>query len=380
MLLFGWFHFDHRKNIFFQKVYYVLVFCVMTGMVALRYRVGGDTLMYMTYYRYLPDFNNLLHFFKSGNIFGYQPGYLLFTGLCKLFSKDYGLYQIVHAVVVNTVIFWFIWVNTRFRYTVLLILYVFLLYFYFTFEIQREVLGVCCFLLAYSSLESKKWLKYYLLATLAFLFHISAIILFIIPFFNYIKLNRKTTILLLLFSFPLLFLKEPLFKLFEIFFFTEAMSSKGEQYYEMNFSIVGLLAFYFARVITLLPFLFLFNKEVNSKHWILTPILILLISSQIMVGFDRFLNYIYIPYIIFAVNYFSNSQTQVHFSSLRIKIAALSFALNLFFVLAYKVVLDSGVTHRARYHSVFFPYESIFDKKKTQERERFMYELWRRKE
>src|SRR5690606_4114704 len=245
LLMFGAFHYDYRKNVFLKKGYYVLVFLVMTAMTALRYRVGGDSLMYENYFSYLPDLTEYLYWLSRGDDLHYQPGYVLFTAICKTIDPDYYFYQAVHAVVVNTVFFWFIRKHTQYRFTVLFILYIFLFYFYLTFEIQREILAICCFLLAYTSFERNRWVTYYLFAAAAFFFHISAFILLLLPFFKFVRFTRTFVILAVVVGFPLIFLKSFLFSIFKIFFFTEGMQSKGDAYLEMEFSIAGLLIFYF---------------------------------------------------------------------------------------------------------------------------------------
>lgn len=378
LLLFGVFHYDYRKNVFLKKGYYLLVFVVMTAMTALRYRVGGDSLMYENYFRYLPDLNSFMHFISSDSGLHYQPLYLLFVAACKTLTPEYSFYQIVHALTVNVVLFWFIRKHTAYRFTVLFILYFFLFYFYFTFEIQREILAICCFLLAFGSFEKNRWLTYYLFAVAGFFFHISAFILLLLPLFKLVRFNKTFVILAVVLGFPLIFMKEFLFGIFEIFFITEGMQSKGDVYAEMEFSIFGLLSFYFVRVIINLPFFLQGAKGNHNKSWLLAGVLILSISSQIMVGFDRFLNYLYLPYIIFVTESIYSNFGQIKMASYKKNILILSIAVNLFFVLGYKVFLDMNARDRARYQSVFFPYESIFDKQKNPEREKFMIELWDR--
>lgn len=378
LLLFGAFHYDYRKNVFLKKAYYVLVFLVMTAMTALRYRVGGDSLMYEGYFRYLPDLGEFVQFISSNNGLNYQPLFLLFVAACKTVNQDYYFYQVVHAITVNLIIFWFIRRNSAYRYTVLFILYIFLFYFYFTFEIQREILAICCFLLAYNSFQNNRWLKYYIFAVVAFFFHISAFILFLLPLLKLVTFSRKFIILAVIIGFPLIFLKSFLFSIFEIFFITEGMQNKADVYAEVEFSMVGILAFYFVRVIIIFPFMLQIAKSSQNGSWLLAGVLIFSISSQIMVGFDRFLNYLYIPYIIVISEFIHSKTRQLKIASYKKNILLLIIASNLFFVLAYKVAMDLNVRNRARYQSVFFPYESVFEKKKNSEREKFMIELWDR--
>lgn len=378
LIIFGIINYDFRKNSFLGNFYYFLVFAVMTIMTGMRYRVGGDSLQYDDYFKYFPTLAELQDFVANDKSFSYQPLYLLFVALCKTVSADYYFYQMVHSVVVNAVIFWFVRKNSDFKYTVLLFLYIFLFYFYFTFEIQREIFAICCFLLGFEFFKKSKWIPYYALAVTAFFFHISAIILFALPLFKLIKFNRKFIVLTIIFTLPLIFLKGPLYSLLEVFFVSEAIQNKGETYSKLDFSIVGILSYYFVRVIIILPFLLLAAKYKMKNDWLLAAFLVLSISSQIMVGFDRFLNYLYIPYIIFAVDCIVVKLRELPISLLKRNFVVLAILLNLFFVINYKIVLDMNITNRARYQAVFFPYGSTLDKEKNVERENFIRELWDR--
>lgn len=378
LLLFGIFHFEKRQNIFFDKAYYILLFILFTLMTGLRYKVGGDALMYEEYYDHMPS----LQWFQFGlkeTFLGYQPLYILFVAICKEFSPDYYFYQLVHSVLVNSVLFWFIYTHSRKgKYSVLLVLYVFLFYFYFTFDIQREILAICCFLLGFNFFIKGKWWAYYLFAILAFLFHISATILLLLPLFKLVKFNSRIALIIILVTLPLVFTKQIVANLLSFLFFTDAMKNKAEAYGEYGFSIVGVLSFYFTKVIVILPFMFSsIIEKYKQWHWLFVYILVFSIFSQIFVGMERLLNYMYIPYIILIIKIVKDLKLSGEFS-FRNKFAVAMVYVSFFFVLLYKIPMDWGVTDRAKYQEVFFPYSSVFDKEENPERERFMIELWKR--
>lgn len=378
LLIFGVFHYDYRKKLFLDKFYYLFIFVIMTVMTALRYRVGGDSLGYEDTYQYLPKLSDFQQYLVKGNFLQYQPLYILFTSLCKEVTKEYYFYQIAHSITVNVVLFWFIQKYSKSKYIVLFILYIFLFYFYYTFEIQREILAICCFLLAYRFYEKNNWLVYYAFAFLAFFFHISATLLFILPLFKLIRFTKKFIIFSILITLPLIFFKDVFYNFIKDFFITEAMESKGDAYSKLGFSLVGVIVFYFVRVVLILPFLFISLKNSNSKQWLLSGFLILSILSQTVIGLDRWLNYLYIPYIIYIVDQIRSKFEDVEVSRFRRSFVTFTIILNLFFVLSYKVILDLNVTDRARYQAVFFPYGDIFQHEKHIERENFMRELWLR--
>ncbi|QFG54423.1 EpsG family protein [Chryseobacterium sp.] len=379
LLLFGAFHYDYRKNVFLKKAYYVLVFLVMTSMTALRYRVGGDALLYEDYFKHMPDLGDYFYFLRKVNLsFGYQPLYLLFVAVCKTINTDYYFYQAVHAVIFNLIVFRFVFKRSVHPFSVLSVFFVSCIYFYFFFDIQREALAICCFLLGYRYFEKKNYVIYYLFAVTGFFFHISAVILLLLPLFRLVKLTHKLIYILVFAGIPLILLKSSIVSILSIFLFTSAMQDKAEVYSEMEFSVAGSLFFYAGRVLTLLPLMLFYirQKPEHRKHdWLLAGFLIVSIFSQVMVGFERLLNYLFIPFfIIFIDLVFRLSKSHVRLK----KIAVFATLINIIFVINIKIIMDLSVVGRARYNSIFFPYTSVFEKKKNPERERFMIELWDR--
>ena len=378
LLIFGVFHFDYRKKTILKGWYYFFVFLFFTLMTGLRYRVGGDALAYEEYFYAFPDLDSYFSFMKKGNIsFGYQPLFVLFVAICKSINPDYYFYQFIHAVVTNIVLFWFIRKNTKFEFSTILILYLFLFYFYFTFDIQREILAVCCFLLGYKYFAKNKWFFYYLFATIAFFFHISAFFLMLLPFFKLIKLTRIFVVLTIIVSIPLIIGKVFFLEYLELILFTEAMQSKGEAYSKVEFSISGVIFYYTIRVLTLIPFLFYYSKnkfEEKNYDWLLTAIFIVSILSQVMVGSDRFNNYLYIPFVLFFVNFMFNKK---YYFRTGIFKKTLIFTVYLFLFSVTGIKLLVGNFKNYYYYNVFFPYSSILDKEENPDREKFMYYLWK---
>ncbi len=378
-VLFGVFHYDIRRQRFLRQTYALLVFVMLTVMTALRYRVGGDALMYEDYFKHMPDLGDYLFFLRKVNVsFGYQPLYLLFVAVCKSINPDYYFYQAVHAVVFNLVVFRFVFKRSTHPFSVLAVFFASCIYFYFFFDIQREALAICCFLLGYRYFEKKNYVTYYLFAITAFLFHISAVILFFLPLFRLIKLTPKLIYILIVSGVPFILLKSSILSVLSIFFLTSAMQAKAEVYSEMNFSLAGSLLFYSGRVLTLLPIMLYYirqKQDYRNHDWLLAALLIVSILSQVMVGFERLLNYLYIPFFLIFID--------LAYAALKRKkrlknIAVIGTAINLMFVIQIKIFLDWNVVGRARYDAVFFPYSSVIEKKKNPERERFMIELWNR--
>lgn len=177
-LLAGIYAFDYKKISKGSLVAWCVLCAAFILIAGLRYRLGGDSIIYEDIYKKMPTLSQL-EIFKFNNS-RYQPGYVIFTAIPRSLSPDFTYMQIFHAIVVNVVVFWFIFNNTANRY-IALTFYFTGLYLNMNMEILREALAVCCFLLAWPAFRDGKWLLYYLLVFLACSFHISALVCLIFP-------------------------------------------------------------------------------------------------------------------------------------------------------------------------------------------------------
>ncbi|WP_038335981.1 MULTISPECIES: EpsG family protein [Empedobacter] len=375
-ILFGVFNFDLLNNKAGKNLYIIFSFIFLALMSAFRYRVGGDSIAYEIYFDGLPKLNDVWYYFFNENKNGYQPFWLILNGLVKEFGGNVYDFQMLHAIIFNTLLYIYLKRETKYSLTFLLFFYCSFLYFYFAFEIQRESLAIGFFLINIKNLENNNWVKYYLLAIVSFMFHMSAIVIFIFPLFKLVRINRKIVVTLVLIGIPLTFLKSTFLNFFSIFLVLDSMKAKADVYSQGDFSTIGLLSFYFVRVILPLPFvLFLSRKKNNEKPnvGLLFGFIIISIFAQIIVGFERFINYIYIWIIV----EFINEMYSIRFKKLviiRKYIYRLSFIGMLSFIILFKIF--SVDNYGNKYLSIFFPYENVFTKQKNEEREVYLHNLW----
>lgn len=205
----------------------------------LRNSVGGDTLTYMVKWKYLPAISRL---FEVDFIFReYQPLWYLFSVFAKTIHEDFSVFQLLLACVVNISVFTTIKRYTRFKYTSVLVYYL-LFYVYLNFEILRESLAIALFLFALPSLEARNFKKYYAFATAAFLFHLSAVILFILPIFlsffsqREFKLQKIMKIL-----FVVVLVSNPVVLRFIVLNFIPALEFKLDIYSQREWSVIGII-------------------------------------------------------------------------------------------------------------------------------------------
>ena len=382
ILFFGVFHFDYRKKRFLKGGYYFFVFLFCTLMTGLRYRVGGDALSYEDYFSSYPDLDSYFYFLSHDNkYFGYQPLYVLFVAACKSIDPDYYFYQLMHSIVFNIVFFWFIKKYSARPFTTILILYVFLVYFYFGYEIQREMFAICCFLISYKYFMENKWIPYYILAIIAFSFHISASVLFILPLFKLIQFSKRNLIILILVSVPILFSKLIFTDFIKLLLVTESMQNKGEKYSEVELSITGILFFYFVRFIVFIPFLYFYAKNRlrdNKYNWMFFALTIISILSQVIVGFERFSNYLYLPFVIYVVDMLFDNSTEFKLrNGVQKAFVTISLYTFLFSIILVKFFVGN-IDNKYFYYSVYFPYGDVTEKTKNPQRERFIFEMWQK--
>lgn len=176
--------FDFKHLELSPKPFWIGAFLILVLLMTFRYKLGGDTFNYMRDFSSFPYFSQLTLDSFAG--LKYAPLWIVFFSMVKSIFNHFVLFQFIHAVFINGVIFWFIHRYSRYRFASL-VLYFLYYYFYFNTEILRESISICLFLLAVPSFLESNWKKYYLLAIFGFLFHYSAIILFIFPLLKNLK-------------------------------------------------------------------------------------------------------------------------------------------------------------------------------------------------
>lgn len=160
--------------------YYYFELLVLILVAGLRNFVGGDTIGYMNDWYYIPTIKDIMSF--NFLLAKYGPAWYILSSLCKTICKEFYFFQLIHAILINSIIFMFVYKYCKFKYTVILIYFV-CNYLYFNMEILRQSISIVIFLLTIPYFIHKQWAKYYLLVLLCLSFHKSSVILLVIPFF-----------------------------------------------------------------------------------------------------------------------------------------------------------------------------------------------------
>ncbi|MBD5237144.1 MAG: EpsG family protein [Bacteroidales bacterium] len=172
------FHYDYQRHNAGRKLAYLSVLAIFILVSGLRYRIGIDSIVYEYAYKELPSLSQLSTFDYSTTRF--SIGYIFLNSIARSISDDFVALQIIHAIFVNTIIFYFFYRNSKHIFTGILFYYIFL-YTNYNFEILRESCAISVFLLAWPFCVKRKWFKYYLISFIAILFHPSAAITLIVP-------------------------------------------------------------------------------------------------------------------------------------------------------------------------------------------------------
>jgi len=350
---------------------------------ALRYRVGGDTLSYISEYDYMPsltNYNTNKNFVESR----LQPLWILFVAILKSITPSFILFQITHAIIVNTIIFHVLKKYCNFIFMAIFLYYIYA-YFKFNFEVLREALAICMIALSIDSCIKKKWCKYYIYVIIAFLFHDSAIIMFFIPFLYGRKINILNSLIIVGISIIIFFNSNIFFeRIFSSGILSDKFLLRSYTYIESNegFTIKGVI--YYLSIHLIFPLFIYFIGRNNGirtvvDNFLLSYIFIGLVASLIP-GLYRFANY----QIIFSIIYLSTffEQIRIHNPQNRIApIHRLFIVCVLSIVLTYRVILiqfrdTSNYYPGTRYYNLYYPYYTIFNPVKYYPRERMVYNMW----
>ena len=347
LVLTGFNFVDDKRTQRNKKYWIALTWLFLTLLIGLRFQVGGDTLNYMGDY----EWRKGLADWKFDLTDKYQPGYTLLCSIAKSFSSEFYVFQLIHASIVNILLFIFINRYTRFFFASLLSVF-FTCYLYFTTEILRETIAVLIFALNYKSLLQGQWIRYYLGILLCCTFHISAIFLIILPFIRKIKINGYFFLLLAITFVAMVFLKNILNTLSQFALLSDKLNSykdltsTGILADILNLSRTCLFPLCYCIVAK-----FICRREVKFENMIAIMSILGLASFFSPIIFSRATNY----FILF----FSISIADFCVQSLRqYKAVIRQYAIVL--SLCFFVLYGSGYAMYGRYRR-WVPYYSIFN-------------------
>lgn len=328
-----------------------------------RYRVGIDTLNYIEHYEWITPFRDI----SIKDIFTqFEPLNTLIRSIAKNISSDFVIYQILHVVILNTLIARFILRNTR-HILWALFFYFILAALYFNTEIMRESLAVAVFINGYKYIEKKQWLKYYLCAFIALGFHTSALIVFIVPLIRWVRFNAIFVVITVCSCLFLVKFNDTL-TLLALYLSPEAALKLGYYLEADGFNINGIIVLLAGN--TFFPLVAMIGSKLlkidfKYENMVVVGIILGVCSAIQNIIFGRLTNYFIFFYIILFAEVLP-----VLFKSYLRQVGACAMCAFLFVTMYVNYFIDIDSTPSVtRQYTRWYPYSSIISKEKSQIRE-----------
>lgn len=366
MLFFTWrFEFSKGKIVFNKRCYLLLylLFVIISGF---RYRLGVDSVFYEDDFSLYPLLSNYVwgeeYVSDSHDIF-----WAILNSACKSIYDSFVVVQVVLAIFVNGVMFWFVRKHSS-RPFLAILLYFFTLWPLLTFEALRESLSVSFFIFALDSLiEQKNIKKYYFRVWPACFFHTFGFMSLFFPLILLIKPKKITYVIFGLLSIVVLYAGYLISDTILPYINDDnIVGQKMTVYLESDiygtniWSIGGIIAIVIGYVVPIIIMIYLLNKsKEKTVQWIIPFLLFMLIISLFKISLPlvyRFFNYYYIVLVIAMSESIRVSENNIS----RHRLSILSTVLFVGMVL-YGFSKPVGTT---KYPSLYryYPYNSIFTK------------------
>lgn len=362
--LFGIYRYDYKRHITARKECFYCLCMYLTLIAGLSYKVGSDSIFYMDAYSEIPTLSQLKSAYFSES--PYQPLFFLLCVLCKSVTPKIWLMHLVQSYIVCFAYFKFINENTRFIFTGAL-MFMTCMYPYFCYEIYKESLAIAMMLLGYNYLPQKKYIKYYVFAFLATMFHFSGIIAFFIPFIGNLKFNKffliwiavLATLLTVFQTFILYIIQSGIFKLSDIIiqkldYYTLVVTDR----YNDNWYLMALLRNVLVPLGTIICIKKLF-KTIPFEWAFIIYILLGIGTLQFALIFDRPINYV-LPFVVLSLS-------EVMGQSYRKR--TYKFLTTFMVCFVFWFACRGWFYAREETWRLMIPYESIFDERTDTKRE-----------
>lgn len=351
-----------------RQLWYYLSLLILILLAGLRYRVGGDTIVYISLFENYPTLSELSYF--DFQVAAYNPLWYLYNAPFKSIDS-FTTFQIVQAIIVNVIFFKFYKRYTPYYFTAILLYYI-AFYCYFNMEIQREILCVCIFMIAYPFLKAKKFLKYYLWCILALFIHYSSGIMLFVPLLLFFK---KESYKKLLWICIILILS---FSIFDVVHLLLSLALDGmllvlaEHYFNLEINMLGSL-YQLIQLIPILLFMYVRNKYDIKTNYILGLLMmgcaIIYVFTMFVGGFVRLLNYFMPFYILYVVSTIYELYNIYLSNKISMIIPKIAIAIMLFnFIYFYMNDMSEFYPGAKMYHR-YIPYSSVINPERSEIRE-----------
>ena len=158
-----------------SDLFFYLSFFTLTIFSGLRFDVGVD---FMSYNQMFEDFKN------DSALFLFEPANMMIINIINMLSIDYQVIFFIYSVIIMSGVFYFIKKLSPFKELSILLFVTVGIFYFSTFNGIRQWAAISIGLIAIVKLIEKKHIQFLILVILATLFHLSALLLFILIFFK----------------------------------------------------------------------------------------------------------------------------------------------------------------------------------------------------
>lgn len=360
-----------------ENKWYFFNLVILILLAGLRYRVGGDTLMYMSMYNEWPAMDELKYFDFEEAL--YNPLWYIYTSVAKSINEEFWVLQMIQAVIVNCTFFHFFRKYSPQYYFSAILLYYVGYYCYFNMEIMREILCICILMLATDWLIEKKWIKYILASILAIQIHYSAATMLLFPLF-FIFLKKPSWTLQLVFMLAVLVVLNVVnvaSLIVSVLPVDENFGELVEKYIDLQTSFAGLMV-QLLKYLPVLGFIFIRSRCPDIYSDKFAPIVMGVVFAYAMsmgfAGFERLVNYFTPFVIVFIVHTIYNFISSMNLKNVQVSMMAMFASIVILsFNYGYYYLRDMSEFYpNTRFNIIFSPYYSIFNPEIDEQREKFI--------
>ena len=361
-----------NKDLWYSRLLFIFI-----ALAGFRYRIGSDTVGYLyDYYHDNPSIQELVNNFSFDSE-------ILFRGILSLFHSwgfKFYIFQIVHAVFVNVLLFKYFKKHSQYWFTCAFFYFIWMYSFYNTEEL-RATISVVLYLYAFEYFFKNKWIKGYLLILIGCFFHRSSYFLLVTPLFIFLKFDWKGCASIIAAFIGGAVIKVTMGDYLDLLAISEDAAGRMEsymqtRYWEQNNNIYSLL-------VQIVPFIlypissYLYTKRRNYDSQLaqLEPLFVMgLMCVAAQANVELFYRFVHFYAIIFII-YFSNlAITIVKCNKKKMGLASIVLSLVVFIPLFVAIGRQ-----KADIWSRYYPYSSVFERSIDRQRELdYSYDLDRK--
>ncbi len=359
---------DIKKRVKKKNRYFYTELLLLILIMGCQWRLGTDNLSYELEYEDIPTFSRLD--VASLDLGGRkQPLWMICCALLLSITPSYVFFHVVHSIVVNSAVLFFIKANAKAPFTAILLYVLSFNYFLFNVEVEREALAVACFLWGVKYLKNmngSNLLRYYALAVVAFLFHVSALFCFVVPVLVYFLRQSqhffRTVLMIAILLAGFAWFSNNFMDMTVSGDVAEAVYAQGEHYYsgEKNFRHIFIACAFSALPILMVLYVCYRQKTFGGdfSEKVLVPctvmLVVLYLCSAWFTGVLRMANYLVIPYYVFLSGWLVNQKGFKPYKMMVVFLMCIS--------LGYRITRPEVYMGKDQmWYNRYIPYRSVLD-------------------